>query len=321
MTSERARSNAKRSRALPGAAQDRVVQTTHFPNDDLITIYIQHRRAVDWGPGTARIRTGQLRQLAEDMAPTPLVAVSEEQLLAWRLGLTGEPETISSKVAAARGLYRWMAVRARPRLRVDDPAAILDYPSIPERLPRPMPENQFVLALACAATDPQMYAWIGLGGCCGLRCCEMATLKTGDVEHLASGCGLLHVTGKGGKQRTVPAGEPLMDALAPFLSGTRGPVFRRPSDGKAHTPNRVSELINAFLRGIGIDKTAHTLRHRFGTDYHALDPDIFRQAGLMGHSSVDMTRRYTQVSPDEAVRHINQLTQRRMSHRSLGRVA
>jgi len=101
--------------------------------------------------------------------------------------------------------------------------------------------------------------------------------------------------------------------MRPFLRG-RGPVFTRPSDGGPHTPNAVSQRVSRFLDAVGVPapNRAHSLRHRFGTDYHALDPDLYRQAKLMGHAGVDTTQLYTQVSPVEAARHIEELTRRRL---------
>jgi site-specific recombinase XerC len=66
-----------------------------------------------------------------------------------------------------------------------------------------------------------MYLWLGLMGCSGLRCCEIAWMQTTDVEPLESGGGLLHIEGKGGKRRTVPAGEMLMITTEALATGRR----------------------------------------------------------------------------------------------------
>lgn len=283
------------------------------PNDAVLAQYFRYQR--EWRPNTVRLRTIQLTHLCNWLMPTALVDATEDDLIGWRDGLRGSSETVSGYVSAARGLFRWMSVRARPRLRLTDPAAILDAPRVPEREPRPMLDRNYNLALACALSDPEMYVWLLLAGCSGLRCCEIAWLRASDVEELEDGCGLLHIEGKGGKRRTVPIGEPTLLSMDSFLRTARGPVFTRPSDGGPHNPKGVSQRINAFLAGVGIRETAHTLRHRFGTDYHALDPDLLRQARLMGHASVLTTQRYTAVSPIEAARHINQLTRARISWR------
>lgn len=274
-------------------------------NDEIITRYLYAMRT-RWRQKTREVRIYQLRAIA-DALPAPLVLATEEHLVAWHDGLRGAPETIAAYTSAAHGIFRWMNVLARPRLRLDDPSLILDRPRIPEATPRPMLDRHYDLALACAVSNPEMYLWLGLMGCCGLRCCEIAWLMVGDVEQLEAGGGLLHVTGKGGKRRIVPAGEMLMLTMRPFLSG-RGPVFTRPSDGGPHTPSAISQRVNKHLHDLGISSSAHSLRHRFATDYHALDVDLYRQAKVMGHASVDTTQRYTEVSPVEAAAYIEQLT-------------
>lgn len=290
---------------------------TGLDNEALITMYVAHQsqpsRRRPWRPNTISTRTRQLRQVAEALAPTPLIDATEDQVLDWYRGFRGQPNSISAYGSAVRGLYHWMCVGARPRLRADNPALVLELPLVAPAQPRPMLDRHFDLALACSVSDPEMYLWLGLMGCSGLRCCEIAWMQTAGVEPLESGGGLMHVEGKGGKWRTVPAGEMLMLTLRPFL-GARGPVFTRPSDGRAHTPHAVSARTNAFLREVGITAphTAHSLRHRFGTDYHALDPDLYRQAKVMGHSSVETTQRYTEVSPIEAAQYIERLTMRRL---------
>lgn len=290
----------------------RVMEFPSISNDAVIAAYIAHRAATRWVEATVRVRTNQLRIVAEQLAPTLLTQATEEDLIRWFDARQGRPETRASYLSAVHGLYRWMTVTARPRIRLDDPTLILERPRIPAAQPRPMPDRHYDLALACAVSNPEMYLWLGLMGCCGLRCCEVAWLQTADVEQLEVG-GLLHLTGKGGKQRTVPVGEMLLCTLTPFLR-TRGPVFTRPSDGKAHTPNRVSQLVGDFLADVGVPapNRAHSIRHRFGTDYHAIDADLYRQAELMGHGSVDTTRLYTQIHPLDAARYIEQLTERRL---------
>lgn len=293
------------------------IHTGH--NDQVLAQYLDYQRHTSrrpWRPRTIEWRTTQLRIITEALAPVRLVDATEEDILAWHATLRGMPETRASYTSAARGLYHWMAIKSRPRLRTDDPTLILERPQIPQPVPRPMLDRHYELALACAVSNPELYIWLGLMGCSGLRCCEIAWMHVGDVEHLPDGGGMLHITGKGGKQRTVPVGQYVVLTMSPFLRG-QGPVFTRPSDGLAHTPHSVSQRVSTFLQGVGVPapSRAHSLRHRFGTDYHALDPDLYRQARLMGHSSVDTTQRYTEVTPVEAARFIEQLTARRLGDR------
>ncbi|WP_337830622.1 tyrosine-type recombinase/integrase [Pseudonocardia sp. TMWB2A] len=284
---------------------------TPLRNGELIEHYVR-AHSDRWRPGTQRLRRIQLRVVADAIAPALLCSATEDDLYEWAVRLRGAPETRASYIAAVRGLYRWMSSRSRPRIRIDDPAAILDRPRVPIRLPRPMLDSNYELALLGAQGDPEMLTWLALAGCSGLRCCEIAWLQVTDVTPLPSGQAMLRFEGKGGKVRPVPIGTAVMRLLRPSLVKRRGPMFRRTSDGRAHTPDRVSQLINRHLRGLGIDETAHQIRHRFGSDYHREDGDVFRQARLMGHRSVDTTLGYTATEPIDAVEFIEMLTTRRL---------
>lgn len=293
----------------------RLVHIQALSSEDLIRAYLDHKRASGWRPNTVKIRALQLHKIATELAPATFLDATEEQLLAWHDHRPGLPETRASYASAVHGIYRWLT--RTTRMRPDDPSLILDRPRIPQAQPRPMHDRHYDLALACAVANPEMYLWLGLMGCSGLRCCEVAWMNVGDVEQRDDGSGLLHITGKGGKQRVVPAGPMLMLTMQPFLRG-RGPVFTRPSDGKAHTPNMVSYRVSKHLQDCGVPapNRAHSLRHRFGTDYHALDHDLYRQAKLMGHASVDTTQLYTAISPIEAARYVAQLTEWRLQPRT-----
>lgn len=234
--------------------------------------------------------------------------MDSDGLLDWYDRLSGSAETIAQYVSTMRGLCDWMA---RRRIRSDNPAYVLSRPSVPRRQPRPMLEKHFELAIACALSDPELYVWLGLMGCSGFRCCEIAWARTFEVESQDNGSGIARVVGKGGKRRSIPIGANLMLSLRPFLRGS-GFVFTK-ANGEPWTPAAVSKRTNRFLHGLGIPETAHSLRHRFGTDYHAIDPDVFRQAAIMGHSSVNTTLLYTEVSPAAAAEYVEMLTRHRLA--------
>lgn len=274
-------------------------------NRDLIAEYLNHKRH-EWRNETRRVRGHQLNAIAEQVPD--LASVDSDGLLDWYDRLSGSAETIAQYVSTMRGLCDWMA---RRRIRSDNPAYVLSRPSVPRRQPRPMLEKHFELAIACALSDPELYVWLGLMGCSGFRCCEIAWARTFEVESQDNGSGIARVVGKGGKRRSIPIGANLMLSLRPFLRGS-GFVFTK-ANGDPWTPAAVSKRTNRFLHNLGIPETAHSLRHRFGTDYHAIDPDVFRQAAIMGHSSVNTTLLYTEVSPAAAAEYVEMLTRKRLA--------
>jgi site-specific recombinase XerD len=280
-----------------------------WDNGKLITEYTRHKRN-DWRRDQTReVRGHQLWRISDDIPH--LVTASEEELLRWHDGLRGAPETVAQYTSVIRGLYFWMVVIRK--LRDDNPAQILKRPRVPPRLPRPMLDRNYELALACALSDPEMYLWLGLMGCSGFRCCEIAWMRVCDIEERREGGAIARIIGKGGKVRPVPIGDMLYLTMRPFLLG-QGAVFTRPN-GLAYGPKHISRRVNVFLHEIGIVETAHSLRHRFGTDYHAIDPDMLRQAKVMGHASVTTTQLYTDLDPVEAAQYIERLTKQRLNKR------
>lgn len=294
---------------------DRSVSTDNLHDEELIRRYIEYKTRVArrrWRPRTVDLRTRQLWWCAGAIAPVTLHEATEDYLLRLDADVPGGLSHQGGQASAVRGLYEWMSVYTRPRLRTDNPAAVIEPPAVPVGAPRPTPDDAHGLALACALADPELYVWLLLMGCHGLRCCEIAWMQVSDVEDRGRGAlGLPRFVGKGGERRCVPVAVELMTVLRPFLFG-RGPLFTRPSDGLGYTPHAVSQRTNDFLRGIGIPRIAHQLRHRSGTDHHVRDRDVYRQAAIMGHASVDTTRLYTDVEPEEAAEFIARMTRTRI---------
>lgn len=289
-----------------------VVEIQPHGNEAVIQRYIRYRVQVDnWRPKTVQDRTNQLRRFGDHFPTKRMIDLTEDDLFAWNDSLKVGTQARASYTSAVRGLYEWASVLARPRLRVDDPSAALRRPRVPATVPRPIRNADLDLALAAAVHDLQLFVWLILACCLGLRCCEIAWLRVGDVEDRDDGSARLHVTGKKGKRRVVPAPPDLVELLRPFLHG-QGSVFTRVSDDGPHTPARVSSLINKHLHGLDIAATAHRGRHRFAGDFHQLDKDVLVLMRTMGHSRPDTTAGYTQTDADAAAPAIAQLVQRRV---------
>lgn len=138
----------------------------------------------------------------------------------------------------------------------------------------------------------------------GLRVSELVGLNDGDIDLPQ---GLLHVRGKGRKERLSPLGSYASRALQAWLSdrklapgeakGDETPVFTN-KFGKRLTTRSVARMLEKHLAVAGLDpKTSpHTLRHSFAT--HLLDrgADIRSVQELLGHSSLVTTQVYTHVS-------------------------
>lgn len=135
-----------------------------------------------------------------------------------------------------------------------------------------------------------MYAWLLLMCMGGLRCMEVAGLRPKDLVTGQSGALLRLRETKGGKPATIPAHPSIVEALdrLPVRKGAWWVVG-------AHY---VSVKTAAYLRELGIDATAHQLRHYAGTVWYAASgQDLLTTARLLRHSDVSTTQGYADVEP------------------------
>lgn len=246
-------------------------------------------------PQTKTNRRSMLGQLAAFLDPTPLLAASHDDLIRWAVSIQGQaPRTRYVKISTAHGLYAWAADEG---LIGDIPTRRIPRPKLPRLKPHPIKEAD--LARAMDAADPTMRAWLSLGAYEGLRCCEIAPLQRSQILDTLDRPVIIP-RGKGDKERIVPLASHTLETLAPFL-GRRGYLWDR-LDGRtgAPTANRVSQSINTYLHDMGIEHTAHSLRHRFGTKIQEQSGDLQTTAELLGHANIETARIYAEFSNKRA---------------------
>ncbi len=159
---------------------------------------------------------------------------------------------------------------------------------VPRATPRPISDSD--LALALSRADARMTSWLLLMALAGLRCLEVAALCPVDLVEVGDGW-LLHLREtKGGGTATMPAHPAVVAALAVL------PV----RNGRWWTCTRgtVSTQTAVFLRSLGVDCTAHQLRHFAGTAwYRTSGHDLLTTARLLRHANVATSQRYAQLDP------------------------
>jgi site-specific recombinase XerD len=201
---------------------------------------------------------------------------------------------VDGRKVGARTRYQWLSVLGgfyswaiRHGLTDTDPTAAVRRPRLHGALPRPIGDSDLAYALAVAG--PEMRAWLLCGALAGMRCAEIAGLKRPDV---IEGQARIRILGKGRKERIVPLHPELLSALRCAGLPRTGPVFTRPLGGPWSPPS-VSRTISAFFTDIGVDATAHQLRHWFATQTYSRSGDLLVVQNLLGHSSPTTTSVYT----------------------------
>jgi site-specific recombinase XerD len=196
------------------------------------------------------------------------------------------PTTIGRKLAAVRAFLR----HALGPQRVPDASFA---PRRPRRLPdAPRPEEVDGELEALAGDGPlavRNRALVELIYSAGLRSQEAVDLDLADVDFEQE---LLHVRGKGGKERVVPLGEEAAHCLAVYLRDAR-PQLARGAVNALFLSARGRRLDTSTLRRLL--PHPHRLRHAFATHLLEGGADLRTIQELLGHSSLSTTQMYSHV--------------------------
>lgn len=243
--------------------------------------------------------------------------------------------TINLQVSALRAWCGWMTEQGYVAA---DPAAHVKLVGGGTASSRTGLKNVQVNALlrqAQASRDPaRNYAIVQVLLQTGLRLSECAALTFDDIT-FGERSGLVRVrAGKGNKARSVPlnasAREALAASVAPRLGIDQSAIkavasrWAKPPSKEAHEPiflsqkggalttsaigQMIADLVKAAGELMPQETSAHTLRHTFARCYLAQFPgDIVGLATLLGHSSLDTTRIYSEPSVEQLATRVEQL--------------
>lgn len=220
------------------------------------------------------------------------------------LGLAGS--TISRKIAAVRGLHRFLAIEEYVEA---DPTVLVDTPKRSQGLPKALSVDEVAALLDAADTGKPLgardAALLEFLYATGARVSEAIALDQIDVDLEES---TAIVTGKGSKQRLVPLGGFAIAALRRYYPVRRefigggddpGAVFVS-ARGKRLTRQAVWQIIKKSAVAADIDGTKvspHVLRHSAATHMIEGGADLRSVQELLGHASISTTQIYTRVSP------------------------
>lgn len=146
----------------------------------------------------------------------------------------------------------------------------------------------------------------------GLRRDEVITL---DLENIHFTQNVIKVTGKGQKDRIVPLGLYTKKLLFKYLNGFR-PMPDYPTNriflSQEKTPvsvDVVKMLIYRLKKKTEINRlTPHLLRHTFATRYLMNGGDTFSLQMILGHTSLEMTRKYSHLASSYTVKNFRNLS-------------
>jgi integrase/recombinase XerC len=218
--------------------------------------------------------------------------------------------SMARKLASLRSFYRYLQREGVVGL---NPAQAIRTPKQPKHLPRVLtkddaaalmefPGNQTRGSIRDRALLETLYST-------GARVGELVGIN---LEDLRASEGLVHLRGKGRKERIVPIGavalqaiqsyldqRPLKDPRALTTKPVSSPVFRNNRGGRL-TTRSVARLVARYSNRLaGGSVSPHTLRHSFAT--HLLDEgaDLRSIQEMLGHASLSTTQKYTHLAMDQ----------------------
>jgi integrase/recombinase XerD len=214
--------------------------------------------------------------------------------------------TVARTTAAARGFFAYSTDEGHLHI---DPSARLRGGRRGRALPKPLSEREIITLLdsipRTSAIDLRDRALLELLYGTGARVSEVVDLNLHDLDFDEE---LILLTGKGSKQRLVPIGRTLNEALKEYLGpggrsallakgkGTR--VFLNSRSGPL-TRQGIDLVVHKRALLVGIDRkriSAHVFRHSCATHMLAHGADIRVVQELLGHASIATTQLYTAVS-------------------------
>ena len=222
----------------------------------------------NWTRNTKRNYSADLRSFARAFKARSVASVSGTEIKAYLDGLQNrsgaplKPATYNRHHASIQSLYSWLV---RQEEVVTSPMQKAERKPLPERLPRPMTDEQIEQFFAHVKSLRDRALFSLLYGS-GIRISEALSL---DVKQVRLADGSFTVMGKGGTERVGYLSEATKTLLRRYLRERgrpkHGPLFvsrqGRLSYAMAH------RLFNKHAEGLPGEKpTIHSLRHSFGSE-------------------------------------------------------
>ncbi|MGK9065967.1 tyrosine recombinase XerC [Stutzerimonas chloritidismutans] len=207
--------------------------------------------------------------------------------------------SLARLLSSLRGLYRYLAKEGRC---AHDPAAGISAPKGEKRLPRLLDTDRAMQLLDGGVEDDFIghrdQAMLELFYSSGLRLAELVSLN---LEQLDLGSGLVHVHGKGNKQRILPVGRKALEALQAWLPLR---ALSNPPDSAVFVSQKGRRLgaravqvrvREAGVRELGQHLHPHMLRHSFASHMLESSQDLRAVQELLGHADIGTTQIYTHL--------------------------
>ena len=265
----------------------------------LISCQVEGKSAATTGIYTYTI-TSFIRFLEENLPTLSLSTISTDDVRLFLLSLQNRnlsPSTVQSHYRALNTFFNWLVnegyLKTSPMARIKPPRVS------PDILIKPFTRHQIDdLVLLCSGKtfiDLRNRAIVFMFLDTGLRLAELAGIKLTDIDIDQR---TITVLGKGGKERRVKFGHETKKVLLRYVlarddkynclwvTRTRTPMTRRGVQTAIFRLCTRAEIV-------GAKRGPHSFRHTAAMAFLMNSEDPFALQTLLGHSTLEMTRRYT----------------------------
>ncbi len=214
--------------------------------------------------------------------------------------------TIHGHVRTLRAFFNWLVVEG---LAQNNPSKDLKPPKVSRKVVSTLSDDEIGAILntfSISPSDGRNQTLFMLLIDTGLRISELVNLKMDDV-HMDEG--YLKVMGKGKKERIVPIGNNAQRALQRYLFRFRpkpnNPVTNNvflSISSQPLTENSMKLMFTRLAKRSGVYRLhAHLCRHTFATRFLINGGDVFSLQQILGHSTLEMVRRYVNLASSHIV--------------------
>lgn len=220
-----------------------------------------------------------------------------------------ESSTIARKLSSMRSFYDYLLKHKEVQ---DNPFVLIKAPKLDKKNPDFLfyEEIDALLDSIDESSDLGLRnrAIVELMYASGLRASEVVSMKLADIDRSRQ---VIHILGKGKKERYVPFHEVALECLEKYLDESRFSLMVNAKEkhqfvfvnknGNPLTTRGLRDILDrlSLNSGMGRRLHPHTIRHTFAT--HLLDQgaELRFVQEMLGHSNLSTTQIYTHVSKEK----------------------
>ncbi|RKY13682.1 MAG: tyrosine recombinase XerC [Planctomycetota bacterium] len=214
--------------------------------------------------------------------------------------------TTARKLATLRSFYKFLVKRNRVS---GNPVISIKTPKQEKKLPKFLEYEEVVRLLNTPPSNTCLgardRAILEVLYNTGMRVSELVALNMDDVDFLSE---VIHVRGKGKKERICPVGSTALQAIQNYIefrnrrmannANFDARVLFANKHGRRLSTRSVRRKMDKYLIEAGLDPaiSPHTLRHSFATHMLNNGADLRSVQELLGHQSLSTTQVYTHIT-------------------------